>query len=67
MIDQRPPIVEERTRIGDWEMDTVIGRTGGPVLVDGRTPEPFHLDQVGAIKGGRRRDYGDPRSHQPLS
>lgn len=33
MIDQRPPIVEERTRIGDWEMDTVIGRTGGPVLV----------------------------------
>lgn len=33
MIDQRPPIVEERTRVGDWEMDTVIGRTGGPVLV----------------------------------
>ena len=33
MIDHRPPIVEERTRIGDWEMDTVIGRTGGPVLV----------------------------------
>lgn len=33
MIDQRPPIVEERTRIGDWEMDTVIGRPGGPVLV----------------------------------
>jgi IS30 family transposase len=29
----RPPIVEERSRIGDWEMDTVIGRPGGPVLV----------------------------------
>jgi len=44
MIDQRPPIVEERTRIGGWEMDSVIGRTGGPVLIqDGRTPEPFHL------------------------
>ena len=33
MIDQRPPVVEKRTRIGDWEMDTVIGRPGGPVFV----------------------------------
>ncbi|MDA7652620.1 IS30 family transposase, partial [Akkermansiaceae bacterium] len=33
MIDQRTLIVEERTRIGNWEMDTVIGRPGGPVLV----------------------------------
>ena len=33
MIDERPPIVEERSRIGGWEMDTVIGRPGGKVLV----------------------------------
>ncbi|GAA5483930.1 IS30 family transposase [Haloferula sargassicola] len=33
MIDERPKIVDERTRIGDWEMDTVIGKPGGPVLV----------------------------------
>jgi len=33
MIDLRPPVVDERSRIGDWEMDTVIGRPGGPVLV----------------------------------
>lgn len=33
MIDQRPEIVDQRARIGDWEMDTVIGRPGGPVLV----------------------------------
>src|SRR5690606_9849847 len=33
MIDARPAVVEERSRIGDWEMDTVIGRPGGPVLV----------------------------------
>ena len=33
MIDQRPAVVDERSRIGDWEMDTVIGRPGGPVLV----------------------------------
>ena len=33
MIDQRPAIVEERSRLGDWEMDTLIGRPGGRVLV----------------------------------
>jgi IS30 family transposase len=33
MIDQRPKAVDERSRIGDWELDTVIGRPGGPVLV----------------------------------
>jgi hypothetical protein len=33
MIDQRPSVVDERSRLGDWEMDTVIGRPGGSVLV----------------------------------
>lgn len=33
MIDERPAVVEERSRIGDWEMDTVLGKPGGPVLV----------------------------------
>jgi len=32
-IDNRPDIVEERSRIGDWEAGTVIGRRGGSVLV----------------------------------
>lgn len=32
-IEKRPEIVEEKTRLGDLEMDTVIGRPGGPVLV----------------------------------
>jgi IS30 family transposase len=32
-IDKRPDIVEERSRIGDWEADTIIGRRGGAVLV----------------------------------
>ena len=32
-IDNRPAIVEERSRIGDWEADTIIGRRGGAVLV----------------------------------
>ncbi|MFT3991582.1 MAG: IS30 family transposase [Luteolibacter sp.] len=33
MIDQRPPEAENRSRIGDWEADTIIGRPGGKVLV----------------------------------
>ena len=31
-IDERPGVVGERSRIGDWEADTVIGKPGGPVL-----------------------------------
>ena len=33
-IDQRPDVVEERSRIGDWEADTLLGsRKRGKVLV----------------------------------
>ena len=32
-IEERPTIVEERARIGDWEVDTVIGKPGGAVSV----------------------------------
>jgi IS30 family transposase len=32
-IDERPELVEERSRTGDWEADTVIGKPGGPVLL----------------------------------
>jgi IS30 family transposase len=32
-IDERPEIVNERSRIGDWEADTVIGKQGSAVLV----------------------------------
>lgn len=32
-ITERPAIVESRSRIGDWEADTVIGKQGGAVLV----------------------------------
>ena len=33
MIDTRPQVVEERTRCGDYEMDTVIGLPSGETLV----------------------------------
>lgn len=32
-IDERPPIVEERSRLGDWEGDTIIGKDHQGVLV----------------------------------
>jgi len=32
-IDERPEVVNERSRIGDGEADTVIGKQGGAVLV----------------------------------
>lgn len=32
-IDDRPPEVEQRARFGDYEMDTVIGKASGEVLV----------------------------------
>lgn len=32
-IEERPATVDERSRIGDWEIDTIIGRVGGHVLV----------------------------------
>ena len=32
-IDQRPAIVEEKSRIGDWEIDLVMGRTRTGALV----------------------------------
>ncbi len=32
-IDQRPPIVEEKSRLGDWEIDTINGSKGGEVIV----------------------------------
>lgn len=32
-IDERPAIVDERQRVGDWEMDLMIGQSGGCVLM----------------------------------
>ena len=26
MIDERPEIVDKKSRIGDWEIDTIIGK-----------------------------------------
>lgn len=51
MIDDRPGVVDERSRIGDWEMDTVIGKVGGPVLVT--MVERFSRFTLIALAGSR--------------
>ena len=33
MIDKRPKIVEKRTRLGDYERDTILGKFNGAVLL----------------------------------
>lgn len=33
MIDERPEIVEERSRLGDWEVDTMIGKQHRQAIV----------------------------------
>ena len=33
IIDELPIIVDERKRVGDWEMDLIIGRLDGSVLM----------------------------------
>ena len=32
-IDERPAIVNERSRVGDWEVDTVLGKQGSGAIV----------------------------------
>ena len=32
-IDERPPIVDSRSRIGDWELDTIIGKNHKQAIV----------------------------------
>jgi len=32
-IDERPQIVEQRGRVGDWEVDTIIGKNHKQAIV----------------------------------
>lgn len=33
MIDERPKIVDEKRRLGDWEIDRIIGKQGQKAIV----------------------------------
>lgn len=65
-IDQRPQIVEERSRLGDYERDTVLGKRGKSVLLTivdrtsrrlklawatANTCDEIHAKTVGLLKG----------------
>ncbi len=47
-IDKRPSIVEEKTRLGDWELDTIIGtgQSGAIVSMVERTSKLTKLEKV---------------------
>ncbi len=54
-IDERPNIVEHKTRIGDWEIDTVIGQhhQGALVTIVDRVPK-VHTDKKVSSKQADR-------------
>lgn len=59
LIDARPAVVEERSRIGDWEGDPIVGRASRSAigtLVDRRTGYlgPVHLPTATPPSGSRR-------------
>lgn len=47
-IKERPPIVEEKTRLGDWELDTIIGtkQSGAIVSMVERTTKLTKLEKI---------------------
>lgn len=49
-IDERPGIVGQKTRIGDWGIDTVIGKNhrGALVTIVGRVSKPTLIKKVGS-------------------
>jgi len=66
LIHRRPPIVETRTRIGDWEGDLIVGkhsRSEIGTLVDrtSRAVCPIHLPSVIALSVGHRGIAGNRR------
>ncbi|MCK5893642.1 MAG: IS30 family transposase [Endozoicomonadaceae bacterium] len=59
-IDERPPIVDENIRIGDWEADTVIGKGHKGVLVtlaDRVSKKTLIAHVVSKCRGGQGRYY----------
>lgn len=54
-IDERPAAAEERSRLGDWEADTVAGKAGGSVPGDLHRPqERLSGGREGGEEGRRR-------------
>ena len=49
-IENRPAIVDRKTRIGDWEADTIVGKNQKSALLTfGRTHYPLHSSSANWI------------------
>ena len=57
-IEERPQIVEEKTRIGDWELDTVIGKghLGAIVTMVDRKSKLLRMKKVGKRTGSLTKE-----------
>lgn len=52
-IEQRPPVVDQKSRLGDWELDTVIGKghQGAIVSMTERKSKLLRMKKVGQKTG----------------
>ena len=54
-IDERPAVVDSKSRFGDWEMDTIVGKDGKGVDADRGTATPHNVNTAAL-------DHGDAPS-----
>ncbi|MBW8697955.1 hypothetical protein MBT84_00080 [Streptomyces sp. MBT84] len=65
LIDRRPPVIELRERLGDWEGDLVVGARSQSAVatpVDRRTRYPCLVSLREGHSAGQLRDAPSPRS-----
>jgi Transposase and inactivated derivatives, IS30 family len=66
-IEQRPAVVEERSRIGDWEADTVIGKNHKQAIVkSGRAEIGIHPDSLGGAQDRRCGEQSHDQAAQAV-
>lgn len=57
-IEKRPPIVEEKKRLGDWELDTIIG-TGQSGAIVSMVERASKLTKLVKVSGARAQEVSD--------
>ena len=50
-IDERPAVVDSKSRFGDWEMDTIVGKDGKSVDADRGMTTPHEVDTAALDQG----------------
>ena len=50
-IDERPAVVDSKSRFGDWEMDTIVGKDGKGVDADRGTATPHNVNTAALDQG----------------